>query len=69
MRGASGAPRLLGIYFISKMLTTTIQKIHKIFETYETNLKIYKDIKNLEEGDSYLPVPSRYKLTSVLQGM
>ena len=47
MGGACGAPRLLGIYFMSKMHTKTIQKIQKAYiKTYEEDVKIYKDIEN-----------------------
>ena len=47
MGGACGAPRLLGIYLISKMHTKTIQKIQKAYiKTYEKDVKIYKDIEN-----------------------
>ena len=47
MGGACGAPRLLGIYLISKMLTKTTQKIQKAYiKTYEEDVKIYKDIEN-----------------------
>ena len=47
MGGACGAPRLLGIYLISKMHTNTIQKIQKAYiKTYEKDVKIYKDIEN-----------------------
>ena len=47
MGGACGAPRLLGIYLISKMHTKTIQKIQKAYiKTYEEDVKIYKDIEN-----------------------
>ena len=47
MGGACGAPRLLGIYLISKMLTKTILKIQKAYiKTYEKDVKIYKDIEN-----------------------
>ena len=47
MGGACGAPHLLGIYFISKMHTKTIQKIQKAYtKTYEQDVKIYKDIEN-----------------------
>ena len=47
MGGACGAPRLLGIYLISKMHTTTIQKIQKAYiKTYEEDVTIYKDIEN-----------------------
>ena len=47
MGGACGAPHLLGIYFISKMHTKTIQKIQKAYiKTYEKDVKIYKDIEN-----------------------
>ena len=47
MGGACGAPRLLGIYLISKMHTRTIQKIQKAYiKTYEEDVKIYKDIEN-----------------------
>ena len=47
MEGACGAPHLLGIYFISKMHTKTIQKIQKAYiKTYEKDVKIYKDIEN-----------------------
>ena len=47
MGGACGAPCLLGIYFISKMHTKTIQKIQKAYiKTYEKDVKIYKDIEN-----------------------
>ena len=47
MGGACGAPRLLGIYRISKMQTKTIQKIRKAYiKTYEEDVKIYKDIEN-----------------------
>ena len=47
MGGASGAPRLLTINFISKMHTKTIQKIQKAYiKTYEEDVKIYKDIEN-----------------------
>ena len=45
--GACGAPHLLGIYFMSKMHTKTIQKIQKAYiKTYEKDVKIYKDIEN-----------------------
>ena len=50
MGGASGAPRLLGIYLISKMHTNTIQKIQrayiKTYEEDEEDVKIYEDIEN-----------------------
>ena len=47
MGGASGAPRLLGIYLISKMHTKTIQKIQKAYiKTHEKDVKMYKDIEN-----------------------
>ena len=47
MGGACGAPHLLGIYFMSKMHTKTIQKIQKAYiKTYEKDVKIYKDIEN-----------------------
>ena len=40
-------PHLLGIYFMSKMHTKTIQKIQKAYiKTYEEDVKIYKDIEN-----------------------
>ena len=40
-------PHLLGIYFMSKMHTKTIQKIQKAYiKTYEKDVKIYKDIEN-----------------------
>ena len=41
-----GAAHLLGIYFMSKMHTKTIQKIQKAYiKTYEEDVKIYKDIE------------------------
>ena len=47
MGGACGTPRLLGIYFMLKMHTKTIQKIQKAYiKTYEEDVKIYKDIEN-----------------------
>ena len=50
MGGACGAPRLLGIYLISKMHTTTIQKIQKAYiKTYEEDVNISKDIENSQE--------------------
>ena len=40
-------PHLLGIYFMSKMHTKTIQKIQKAYiKTYEKDVKICKDIEN-----------------------
>ena len=40
-------PHLLGIYFMSKIHTKTIQKIQKAYiKTYEKDVKIYKDIEN-----------------------
>ena len=40
-------PHLLGIYFMPKMHTKTIQKIQKAYiKTYEKDVKIYKDIEN-----------------------
>ena len=40
-------PHLLGIYFMSKMHTKTIQKIQKAYiKTYEKDVKTYKDIEN-----------------------
>ena len=40
-------PHLLGIYFMSKMHTKTIQKIQNAYiKTYEKDVKIYKDIEN-----------------------
>ena len=47
MGGTSGAPRLLGIYLISKMHTKTIHKIQKAYiKTYEEDVEICKDIEN-----------------------
>ena len=47
MGGACGAPRLLGIYLISKMQTKTIQKIQKSYlKTYEEDVNIYIDVEN-----------------------
>ena len=47
MGGAYGAPRLLGIYLISKIHTKTIPKIQKAcIKTHEEDIKIYKDIEN-----------------------
>ena len=59
MGGACGAPRLLGIYLISKMLTKTIQKIQKAYiKTYEEDVKIYKDIENSQgQGAFFLKTP------------
>ena len=45
-------PHLLGIYFMSKMHTKTLQKIQKAYiKTYEKDVKIYKDIEN-SSGDT-----------------
>ena len=59
MGGACGAPRLLGIYLISKMHTKTIQKIQKAYiKTYEEDVKIYKDIENSQgQGAFFLKTP------------
>ena len=59
MGGACGAPRLLGIYLISKMHTETIQKIQKAYiKTYEEDVKIYKDIENSQgQGFFFLQTP------------
>ena len=59
MGGACGAPRLLGIYLISKMHTKTIQKIQKAnIRTYEEDVKIYKDIENSQgQGAFFLKTP------------
>ena len=59
MGGACGAPRLLGIYLISKMHTQTIQKIQKPYiKTYEEDVKIYKDVENsLGQGAFFLKAP------------
>ena len=47
MGGACAATRLLGIYLISKMHTTTTQQIQKAYiKTYEEDEQIYKDIEN-----------------------
>ena len=59
MGGACGAPRLLGIYLISKMHTTTIKKIQKAcIKTYEEDVQIYKDIENSQgQGAFFLQTP------------
>ena len=59
MGGACGAPRLLGIYLISKMHTKTIQKIQKAYiKTHEEDVKIYKDIENSQgQGAFFLKTP------------
>ena len=47
MGGASGGPRLLGIYSISNTHTKIIQIINKSYiKTCEKDIKIYKDIEN-----------------------
>ena len=47
MGGACGAPRLSGVYLISKMYTKIIQKLQKAYiKTYEEDVNIYKDIEN-----------------------
>ena len=62
MGGACGAPRLLGIHLISKMLTTTIQKIQKAYiKTYEEDVKIYKDIENSQgQGAFFSKTPVQF---------
>ena len=59
MGGACGAPRLLGIYLISKMHTKTLQKIQTTYiKTYEEGVKIYKDIENSQgQGAFFLKTP------------
>ena len=59
MGGACGAPRLLGIYLISKMRKKTIQKIQKAYiKTYEEDVNIYKDIENSQgQGAFFLKTP------------
>ena len=59
MGGACGAPRLLGIYLISKMHTKTIQKIQKAYiKTYEEDVEIYKYIENSQwQGAFFLKTP------------
>ena len=55
MGGACGAPRLLGIYVISKMHTKTIQKIQTAYiKTCEKDVKIYKDIENSQGVGAFL---------------
>ena len=63
MGGACGAPRLLGIYLISKMHTKTIQKIQKAYiKTYEEDVKIYKDIENSQgQGAFFLKTPVSFR--------
>ena len=64
MGGACGAPRLLGIYLISKMHTKTIQKIQKAYiKTYEEDVKIYKDIEN-SQGQGAFFWKHRYNFQS-----
>ena len=68
MGGTCGAPRLLGIYLISKMHTKTIQKIQKAYiKTYEEDVKIYKDIENSQGQEAFFlktPVALRLNLSS-----
>ena len=68
MGGACGAPRLLGIYLISEMHTTTIQKIQKAYiKTYEEDVNIYKDIENSQgQGAFFLQTPVVFKIIGIL---
>ena len=57
-------PHLLGIYFMSKMHTKTIQKIQKAYiKTYEEDVKIYKDIENSQGQGAFF-----FENTGILWG-
>ena len=54
-------PRLLGIYFISKMHTKTMQKIQKAYiTTFEKDVKVYKDIENSQGQGAFFLCKNRY---------